>query len=388
MLIFLFGCEDEITFSNTPPGGITIDRSTCNIWTGGGLALKGQAEDEDGDPLTYRWSADEGTFSPPDGKGASVIWTAPPTTGEVEITLTVSDSGSEGSKTITLEVNNRFPEEMPSGPTRILDNGYPYILVNPGKVTVPSSSTLRIGAGVAILVNNEAGGLEVHGEFFVDGTEGNEVEIGPNACGESDREWAGIIFIGTTASGALSYLNAYNAKHCVELDEGAEVLIDNCRLHDNTTDAVRASEGSLVEIRNSIIWSNSVGIDIYSSPAVIFNSSIRYNSSTGIIIVDTSETVRDVTINNSTIANNGGNGVYIAHRAKPVINNNAIFLNEPYSLIITQYFWEDSLNAENNFWGSGNTDEQSIEAVIYDKNDSPQTVNAYVDFIPWLYQEP
>ncbi|MFA5064483.1 MAG: PKD domain-containing protein [Dehalococcoidia bacterium] len=46
------------------------------------------ATDEDGDVLTYKWIADNGTVT---GNGATVTWISPATMGKYDITVTVSD---------------------------------------------------------------------------------------------------------------------------------------------------------------------------------------------------------------------------------------------------------------------------------------------------------
>jgi len=61
------------------------------------------ALDEDGDPLTYRWTAPSGTFSVPTARLSS--WTAPMQPGRVRVTATVNDGrGGTVSKFVDIDV--------------------------------------------------------------------------------------------------------------------------------------------------------------------------------------------------------------------------------------------------------------------------------------------
>ncbi len=67
------------------------------------------AEDEDGDELTYTWSADSGTIN---GYAGTVAWTAPDSEGLFKITVEVSDGSGlpPASETLTLRVkDNHYP---------------------------------------------------------------------------------------------------------------------------------------------------------------------------------------------------------------------------------------------------------------------------------------
>jgi hypothetical protein len=57
------------------------------------------ASDPDGDLLTYKWTADNGTIS---GSGATATWVSPAVMGKYNITVTVSD-GKGGEATVVQE---------------------------------------------------------------------------------------------------------------------------------------------------------------------------------------------------------------------------------------------------------------------------------------------
>ena len=87
--------------ANRPPiiTGLTADAA----WTlpSGSLQITCEAEDPDGDELSYLWTATDGSIS---GTGADVTWTAPEDVGEHDITVVVSDDHG-GSATRTLRVS-------------------------------------------------------------------------------------------------------------------------------------------------------------------------------------------------------------------------------------------------------------------------------------------
>jgi len=60
------------------------------------------ARDPDGDPLTYKWAAEGGSFS---GSGADVIYLSPDTMGEYNLVVTVSDDkGGSDNSTLSVRV--------------------------------------------------------------------------------------------------------------------------------------------------------------------------------------------------------------------------------------------------------------------------------------------
>ena len=65
--------------------------------------MTGDAQDPDGDPLTYRWSAPSGSFASPTDR--QTVWTAPNQEGAVPVTVTVNDGrGGTASDTVTIQV--------------------------------------------------------------------------------------------------------------------------------------------------------------------------------------------------------------------------------------------------------------------------------------------
>jgi outer membrane protein OmpA-like peptidoglycan-associated protein len=61
------------------------------------------ANDPDGDPLTYKWSAPTGTLANPADR--ETLWTAPMQEGPVPVTITVDDGrGGTATDTVTIQV--------------------------------------------------------------------------------------------------------------------------------------------------------------------------------------------------------------------------------------------------------------------------------------------
>ena len=87
--------------ANVPPmiASLTADAG----WTlpSGSLQITCEAEDPDGDELSYLWTATDGSIT---GTGPTVTWTAPEGVGTYDITVVVSD-GHGGSDTRTLRVS-------------------------------------------------------------------------------------------------------------------------------------------------------------------------------------------------------------------------------------------------------------------------------------------
>jgi len=84
---------------------------TANLeWVppGESIGLHCEAEDPDGDMLTYTWTADCGELS---GEGSNVIWTAPDVETECTVTV-VADDGYEGRSKGTVSVVSSLYEPL------------------------------------------------------------------------------------------------------------------------------------------------------------------------------------------------------------------------------------------------------------------------------------
>ena len=88
--------------SNRPPT-VKARCEPCTVEVGRQLTASADAQDPDGDTLTYRWSAPTGTFANPAIR--QTPWTAPGQVGAVPLTVTVNDGrGMTASDTVTVQV--------------------------------------------------------------------------------------------------------------------------------------------------------------------------------------------------------------------------------------------------------------------------------------------
>ena len=92
---------------NRPPafnGAVTCD--PCILEPGGTSRLSATATDPEGGPVTYRWSAPNGTINPADA--ANTTFTAPNQEGNVPVTVTAADNQAlTATNSVTLQVVRR-----------------------------------------------------------------------------------------------------------------------------------------------------------------------------------------------------------------------------------------------------------------------------------------
>ena len=97
--------SDSITISvrdNRPPAIASVIADMDWVKPSNSCQLKCEAEDPDGDELSYEWSADGGDIS---GTGSVVTWTAPDAAGLYNITVVVIDGhGEEETRMLTVSV--------------------------------------------------------------------------------------------------------------------------------------------------------------------------------------------------------------------------------------------------------------------------------------------
>jgi len=101
---------DSITITvraNNPPTITSIIADKDWVTPLGSCHIRCNAEDPDGDELSYEWSADGGAIS---GTGSVVTWTAPEAVGLHNTTVVVTDGyGGEDTRTLTVSVSQNPP---------------------------------------------------------------------------------------------------------------------------------------------------------------------------------------------------------------------------------------------------------------------------------------
>lgn len=106
------GCGDDdnpVVDSNHPPviGSLTSSEATVDL--SASCTITCTASDQDGDALTFNWSAIAGSIS---GTGSSVIWTSPNVGGAVSVVCEVSDvHGAAVTDSITIMVTRQMPTQ-------------------------------------------------------------------------------------------------------------------------------------------------------------------------------------------------------------------------------------------------------------------------------------
>ena len=143
---------------NRPPT-VRARCEPCTVEIGQNSTVTADAQDPDGDTLTYRWSAPTGTLQNPGDR--QTRWTAPQQEGPVPVTVTVSDGhGGTASDTVTIQVVRPRPvveltfedvyfdfdrSTLRPEALRLLDDAVAKLQANPDKSIVIEGHTCNIG---------------------------------------------------------------------------------------------------------------------------------------------------------------------------------------------------------------------------------------------------
>ena len=93
---------------NRPPT-VRAQCDPCTVEIGKSSTVTATAQDPDGDPLTYRWTAPTGTLANPAER--QTLWTAAQQDGSVPVTVTVNDGkGGTASDTVNIQVVRPTPK--------------------------------------------------------------------------------------------------------------------------------------------------------------------------------------------------------------------------------------------------------------------------------------
>ncbi len=143
---------------NRPPT-VRARCEPCTVEVGSTSTVTGDAQDPDGDTLTYRWSAPAGRFANPSDR--QTVWTAPMQEGPVPATITVDDGkGGTASDSVTIQVVRTRPiveltfedvyfdfdrSTLRPEALRLLDEAVARLQANPDKNIVIEGHTCNIG---------------------------------------------------------------------------------------------------------------------------------------------------------------------------------------------------------------------------------------------------
>jgi peptidoglycan-associated lipoprotein len=85
---------------------VSVSCNPCSVEPGRTSNLTASGTDPDGDPLTYQWTAPQGTFNNP--TAPNTVWTAPNQEGSVPVTVTAQDNrGATATGSTTIQVVRR-----------------------------------------------------------------------------------------------------------------------------------------------------------------------------------------------------------------------------------------------------------------------------------------
>jgi outer membrane protein OmpA-like peptidoglycan-associated protein len=143
---------------NRPPT-VTARCEPCSVQVGQRSTVTADAQDPDGDTLTYRWSAPSGTFQNPADR--QTVWTAPEQPGAVPATVTVDDGkGGTASASVTIQVTPPPPvveltfedvyfdfdrSTLRPEALRLLDDAIAKLQANPARNIIIEGHTCNIG---------------------------------------------------------------------------------------------------------------------------------------------------------------------------------------------------------------------------------------------------
>ena len=143
---------------NRPPT-VRARCEPCTVEVGKTSTVTGDAQDPDGDTLTYRWSAPTGRFA--NAGDRQTVWTAPMEEGAVPATIVVDDGkGGTASDSVTIQVIRSTPvvelrfedvyfdfdrSTLRPEALRLLDDAVARLQANPDKNIIVEGHTCNIG---------------------------------------------------------------------------------------------------------------------------------------------------------------------------------------------------------------------------------------------------
>jgi outer membrane protein OmpA-like peptidoglycan-associated protein len=144
--------------ANRPPT-VRAMCDPCTVEVGRTSTVTAVGQDPDGDVLTYRWTAPQGTFANPNDR--VTVWTAPQQEGPVQVCVTASDGkGGTASDCVRIQVVRPAPVvqltfedvyfdfdrySLRPEALRLLDDAVARLQANPDKQIVIEGHTCNIG---------------------------------------------------------------------------------------------------------------------------------------------------------------------------------------------------------------------------------------------------
>jgi outer membrane protein OmpA-like peptidoglycan-associated protein len=177
-----------VTPQNRPPT-VRARCEPCTVEVGKTSTVTADAQDPDGDVLTYRWTAPTGTFQQPADR--QTIWTAPMQEGPVPVTVTVNDGhGGTASDSVTIQVVRPARKEytfedvhfdfdrysLRPEATRLLDEAVAALRQDPTLRITVEGHTCNIGTAEYNLALGERRANSVRDYFISNGIPANRLQ--------------------------------------------------------------------------------------------------------------------------------------------------------------------------------------------------------------------
>ena len=183
--------RDETTSPNNPPT-VRAACEPCTVPRGGEVRLSADASDPDGDPISYDWDAERGTFTgATDGPDAR--WTAPDRIGRFIIRVAVADGrGGTAVADVAVAVVNRPPVFGSRLRFELAENrtGRPTpVTLGRVRVTDPDGDDFELG----LAPGND--------RFVIDAESGTLSYVGPGEDFETDPDRYALAVTATDALG-------------------------------------------------------------------------------------------------------------------------------------------------------------------------------------------
>ena len=175
--------------ANRPPT-VQARCEPCVVETGATATVTAEAQDPDGDSLTYRWSGPAGTFQNPADR--QTVWTAPQQEGAVPLTVAVDDGrGGNASAQVQIQVVRRPVVELTFEDVyfdfdrsslrpeaqKLLDDAVAKLQANPGRSIIIEGHTCNIGTAEYNLALGERRASSVRDYLASRGVGGNRIEV-------------------------------------------------------------------------------------------------------------------------------------------------------------------------------------------------------------------
>ena len=211
-----------------------------------------------------------------------------------------------------------------------------------GVITVPQGVTLKLAPGtrVEFLPQDQDqdgvgdSGLYVNGRIIAQGEPNRMIEFTSGSQSVSPSQW-GTIQLEYSPGSGFKYCRFTGADWAIHA-HFSDLEVEHCILERNAG-GMRFRSGP-VKITHNLIQRNNIGLRFRSSNPVIQYNTIRQNHI----------------------------GIFVRENSRPEISHNNLLDNTEYHIELEETQTQDIYGPQN-WWGTG--DDQSIEKLIYDKQD-------------------